>query len=105
RYCSLYFDQLSQSSLKSADDSHKPIMKLLLVEDNDRMREIIKNLVQDLAAAIYECRDGSEALSAYAEHRPDWVLMDIKMEKLDGLSATRQIKAAYPDAKIMMVTN
>ena len=66
-------------------------MKLLLVEDNDRMREIIKNLVQGLVAAIYECRDGSEALSAYAEHRPDWVLMDIKMEKLDGLSATRQI--------------
>ncbi len=80
-------------------------MKLLLVEDNDRLRELIKNLVQDLAAAIYECRDGSEALAAYAQHRPDWVLMDIKMEQVDGLTATRQIKAVDPQAKIMIVTD
>lgn len=80
-------------------------MRLLIVEDNDRVREITKNLVLDFATAIYECRDGAEALSAYTEHRPDWVLMDIKMGKVDGLTATRQIKAADPEAKIVIVTN
>jgi len=53
---------------------------------------------------VHECADGSEAPAAYAEQRPDWVLMDIMMEKMDGLTATRQIKATYPEARIMILT-
>jgi len=41
----------------------------------------------------------------YAENLPDWVLMDIQMEKMDGLTAARQIKAELADAKIVFVTN
>jgi CheY-like chemotaxis protein len=80
-------------------------MKLLIVEDNANMRRLIKGLVDDLAETINECSDGAEALAAYVEHRPDWVLMDIKMERLDGIAATRQIIAAFPDAQIVMVTD
>ncbi len=80
-------------------------MNLLIVEDNERMRRTIKSLIGDLITQFYECSDGSQALAAYAEHQPDWVLMDIEMEPIDGLTATRQIKAAYPDARIIMVTN
>lgn len=80
-------------------------MDLLIIEDNDRMRGLIKQLVGDLAAAIYECGDGAEALPAYARHRPDWVLMDIQMGQLDGLEATRQLKAAWPEARICIVTH
>ena len=80
-------------------------MKLLIVEDNESMRRLVKSLVEDLAEAIYECGDGSQVLAAYAEHRPDWVLMDIEMKQVNGISATRQIKSAFPDANIVMVTN
>ena len=38
------------------------------------------------------------------QHRPDWVLMDIKMKEMDGLMATMQIKAAFPEARIIIVT-
>jgi CheY-like chemotaxis protein len=79
-------------------------MRLLIVEDNDHMRRLITSLVQDLAEAIHECRDGSQALAAYAEHHPDWVLMDIKMEGMDGITAMRKIKASYPEARIVIVT-
>ncbi|MGH9759898.1 MAG: response regulator transcription factor [Blastocatellia bacterium] len=78
--------------------------RLLIVEDNEGMRRMIKSLVSGLADAIYEC-DGIDALSLYQAHHPDWVLMDIEMEPVDGLTATRQIKAAFPDAKVMMITN
>jgi two-component system, NarL family, response regulator len=86
-------------------NSKDQIMRLLIVEDNPEMRRLIKSLVADLAEAVCECGDGDEALAAFVEHRPDWVLMDIKMARLDGLAASRQIKTAYPQANICIVTD
>jgi CheY-like chemotaxis protein len=80
-------------------------MNLLIVEDNERMRWMIKAVVSDLADETFECSDGAEALPAYRLHRPDWVLMDIKMREMDGLEATRQIRASYPEANIVIVTD
>ena len=79
-------------------------MKLLIVEDNATMRRLLCSLVQDLAAAVYECGDGAAAFPAYAANRPDWVLMDIQLPQLDGLTATGQITAAWPEAQVMTVT-
>ena len=80
-------------------------MALLIVDDSERMRRIIKKLIKGVAAEIYECSDGAQALASYAAHSPDWVLMDIEMGGLDGITATRQIKAVFPDANIIIVTN
>jgi CheY-like chemotaxis protein len=79
-------------------------MRLLIVEDNHQMRRLIRSVVGNLADCVVECSDGAEALQAYRAHQPDWVLMDIEMRRLDGLSATRQIKAAFPEARIVIVT-
>lgn len=80
-------------------------MKLLIVEDNSEMRRLIKSLVGKLAKEVHECPDGGEALAAYATHRPDYVLMDIEMSGMDGIRATGQIKASFPEARIIIVTN
>ena len=79
-------------------------MRLLIVEDNGQMREMIKFFLRDLAEEIAERSDGSEALAAYREFAPDWVVMDIGMGKLDGIEATRQIVSAFPLARIVMLT-
>jgi len=79
-------------------------MTILIVEDNEPMRELLKKLVSDLAEDLAECDDGARALEAYQRRHPDWVLMDIKMKEMDGLAATRQIKAAFPEARIIIVT-
>jgi CheY-like chemotaxis protein len=79
-------------------------MTILIVEDNDAMRQIIKTLVADLTDTFAECEDGAQALGAYGRNHPDWVLMDIRMKEMDGLAATRQIKAAHPEARIIIVT-
>lgn len=80
-------------------------MKLLIVDDNAEMRRLIAGIVRDLADSITECSDGADALARYADVRPDLVLMDIRMRDVDGISASRQIIADFPDAQICAVTD
>jgi len=80
-------------------------MKLMIVEDNQQMRHLIRSFVSNLAETICECVDGSEALETYRRERPDCVLMDIKMDHTDGIVATREITKAFPDARVVMVTD
>ena len=48
--------------------------------------------------------DGQQAVELYAQLQPDLVLMDISMEHVDGLAATAQIKARFPKARIMILS-
>ena len=80
-------------------------MKLLIVEDNSSIRRLIRSIVENLAEEVHECEDGAEAFAAYIAHRPDFVLMDIAMKVVDGITATRLIKAADASAMIIIVTN
>jgi two-component system response regulator DegU len=66
---------------------------------------MIKRLIKGVLAEVWECSDGSQALEAYSAHRPDWVLMDIEMKDVDGITATRQIMTTFPDARIVIVSN
>jgi two-component system response regulator DegU len=68
------------------------------------MRHLLGRVVEDLFSAVEECDDGADALAAYERHRPDWVFMDIEMERTDGLTATRDITRAYPEAKVLIVS-
>jgi CheY-like chemotaxis protein len=80
-------------------------MNLLIVEDNAKMRRMIKSIVADLADRIDECDDGGEAFELYSRNHPDWVLMDIHLKKTIGIDATKQITATFHEAKIIIVTN
>lgn len=79
--------------------------KLLIVDDKAQVRSLIRRFLGDLAAEISETDDGESALDAYAAFLPDWVLMDIEMKHTNGIVATERIRAAYPQANILIVTN
>jgi CheY-like chemotaxis protein len=80
-------------------------MTVLIVEDNASVRRLLRRAIDHVATQIWECNDGADALSFYDDHRPDVVLMDIRMPQIDGLTATRQIRRFHADAKIVIVTD
>jgi two-component system response regulator DegU len=80
------------------------MVSLLIVDDSDDVRRMLRAVVADLAEPIYECRDGREACEAYARHQPDWVLMDVSMDPMDGVTATHEITHSFPAARIVIVT-
>jgi two-component system response regulator DegU len=80
------------------------IVTVLIVEDDRAMRELIKKVIGNLADNFCECSDGRDALAVYGKYRPAWVLMDIRMEQVDGLIATRQITTAWPSARVLIVS-
>jgi two-component system response regulator DegU len=79
-------------------------MKLLLVDDNNRIRNVMKNIYSPHFEEVIECRDGAEAVLAFNDSLPDWVVMDIKMKTMDGIEATKKIISANPDAKVIIVS-
>lgn len=81
------------------------IKTLLLVEPSTQMRRLIRALLSSQVGQIVECTEGSEALAAYANSRPDWVLMDITTSASDGIAATRRIKELFADARITIMAD
>ena len=80
-------------------------MKYLIVDDNPNVRKIIKEAICDDMDEVVECNDGKDAMTAYAGHLPDYVLMDIQMRTMDGLIATKQILEKYPAGRIIIITD
>lgn len=75
------------------------------VDDNTGVRRLLRRELLDSAIAIWECADGADALAAYADRQPDIVLMDVRMPRMDGLAATRQIREFHPGARVVIVTD
>ena len=86
------------------ESSAADMLSVLIVDDNDQIRQLIRFVVTPVAHTIHECADGAEALAAVAKHRPDWVLMDVEMPKVDGITALGWIKAAFPSVKVLIVS-
>lgn len=80
-------------------------MKIMIIDNNDLMRkEIIQSVVMK-DDIIMECADAELALKNCIDFNPDWILMDIKMKKINGLITAQKIKEMKPDVNIAFVTN
>jgi DNA-binding NarL/FixJ family response regulator len=81
-------------------------IRVMIADDHAVVRAGIAAMIanQPDITVVAEASDGTEAVERYAVHRPDVVLMDLRMPQLDGIAATRAICAAFPDARIVAVT-
>lgn len=82
------------------------MIKVMCVDDQVLLREtLIYMLNQDEEITAFDGgSDGYEAVSNCDEHRPDVVLMDVRMPNLGGLDATKKIKEVYPSIKVIILT-
>ncbi len=79
-------------------------MTLLIVDDNDGVRKLLRGMMQPLFETIDECIDGQDAVNTYEQRPYDVVIMDVQMPNLDGIDATKVIIEKHPDARIFLVT-
>ena len=77
----------------------------MIVDDNAGMREMIRSTACGDTDTVMECADGEEAVRAYAQFRPDVVLMDVEMKGMDGFTATERIYALDRKAKGIFITS
>jgi len=77
---------------------------IVIAEDKAEVRRMIRKLIEDIDGDIVECSDGDEAIKAYETNQPDFVLLDINMQPLDGLTAAKEILSRHPEAKIIIVS-
>jgi DNA-binding NarL/FixJ family response regulator len=81
-------------------------IRVLTVDDHAVVRAGIAAMIANEAdlAVVAEASDGAEAVARYAEHRPDVVLMDLRMPEMDGVAAIHAIRAADGAARIVALT-
>ena len=75
-------------------------LRLLIVDDNSRMRRTIREVVSPLGPVVEECSDGDEVLARYEAFEPDFVLMDLRMARVDGIAAAISLLAVHPRARL-----
>ena len=80
--------------------------RLVIVDDHHLLRRGFRSLLAsepDLEV-VGEASDGREAIELCQRLRPDFVLMDVRMPRMDGLAATREIKREHPDIVVLIMT-
>lgn len=75
----------------------------MIVDDESAIRDIIK-LFLGVRYQFIDARDGMEAVELFDKERPDLVIMDIRMPRMNGLEAIRKIKLRHPNAKIIVLS-
>lgn len=80
-------------------------VSVLIVEDSDFMRDMLRDIIDDEFEVVGEAEDGEKGVEAFQEKRPDVVMMDVVMPNLDGIGATAKIKEEDPGSKVIMCTS
>ena len=79
--------------------------RVLIVDDNPCVRATIRDVLEDLPLHYEECGDGGEVLACFEAFAPHWVLMDLRMPHVDGITATVALRAAHPQARVIVVSD
>jgi len=77
---------------------------VLVVDDEDQVRQLIRETLEQAGYQVMEARDGKEALQRYRQAPADVVVMDILMPDQDGLESTATLRREFPNVKVVAIT-
>lgn len=80
------------------------MFKILVVEDDPNLRQLMSVFLRRNGFEVMRAQDGEEALALMESAMPDLVVCDIMMPRMDGFALTRDLREAYPELPILMVT-
>ena len=82
------------------------LLRVVLADDHPVVRSGLRALLDSLGGyeVVAEAGSGDAAVAAVLEHRPDVVLLDVKMPDGDGIDATRRIRSGVPETAILILT-
>ena len=95
--------QIADSLLHFVQMESGNLIRVLLVDDDADIRQELKNVLKAYSniEVVGEASDGDEALTSVGKLSPTVVVMDIRMKKMDGITAARLIKTRYPDVHVV----
>lgn len=77
---------------------------ILTIDDDQSVRESLANFLEDFGFEVLQAGDGEEGLEVFAAHRPDLVLVDLRMPRMDGLQVLARVRETAPEIPIMVVS-
>ncbi len=83
-----------------------PAIRTVLADDHRVVRQGIRTFLEEAGdiEVVAEAADGEEALAMVAAHRPDVLVLDVRMPRLSGVEVTRQVAARHPAVRVLILT-
>ncbi len=78
--------------------------KVLIIDDALLIREVVKEIIDKESIEFYEAEDGKEGLEIFKKKRPDLVILDILMPKMNGVEVFKELKKIDPNSKVIIIT-
>ncbi|WP_100405465.1 response regulator transcription factor [Bacillus solitudinis] len=88
------------------NETLKETIRIVIIDDHELFREGVKRILamEEGFDVVADGEDGSQAMDLVANYRPDVILMDINMPKVNGVEATRELIASYPNIKVLILS-
>ena len=85
-----------------AEQKRDSMLEILIVDDEAEIRQFAKEALS--GASVMEAEDGKEAMNAIYDHKPDLVITDIRMPKMDGYTLLGHLRELYPDLPVLAIS-
>jgi DNA-binding NarL/FixJ family response regulator len=81
-------------------------IRVMLVDDHPVMRVGLANVLtlNHGFAVVAQADDGPSAIELWRQHRPDVCLLDVSLDRMDGIETLRRLRAEFPGARVLMLT-
>jgi two-component system, NarL family, response regulator LiaR len=105
--CEYVLFAIATFPMTTLEPINPPIVRIVIVEDDPMMQLGLEQSFQDYPQMqiVAQPEDGMSGVAAVRQHQPDLVIMDIGLPRLDGIAATQQIKTAFPQTRVVMLTS